>query len=532
MIKSLSTYFRRFFSGVMLSRISGYGRDLSMAIAFGDHPSVAAFLVAFRFSNLMRRLVAEGPFQSTFVPYFEGLRVKNEQDALTFFRSLIFLLVFILCIVCVFVEGGISCYLLSPNINASTREILTLTRWLFPSIIFICLYGLNSSLLSCYDTFFVPSLAPIICNLSWITGALTYYGQPAEIAMPAIAKYVLFGYLGQWLFTMPQAFSKITLGFNKVVFSVSKEVKNLFKSFSLGAVGVGAVQLNVFIDTLFSRYASISGPVYLWYSIRMQQLVIALLGVACVTTVAPMLARAIKSKETGVAESLLSYSYKKILLIMTPCTFAILALGPSSVNLLYGRGAFSFEAISQTTLCLWAYGLGLIPAVMVILFTSYFFALNKFKTPTIVSVASVVVNLFLNTLFIFVFDLKVLSVAVATSISAWLNFFILYRLAKKEELDFVYPFSRITRLLLVCSCTFGVFILLEPLLFDLTFVQIFQTGISYPRSLRTQLYQFVVQLGMFVGLLFTFARVFRFFELMELVDLIIPNKLTSKKKIS
>lgn len=83
----LASYFRRFFSGVLLSRISGFGRDLSMALAFGDHPSVAAFLIAYRFSNLMRRLFAEGPFQSTFIPYFEGLRTQDENRALFFFTK-------------------------------------------------------------------------------------------------------------------------------------------------------------------------------------------------------------------------------------------------------------------------------------------------------------------------------------------------------------------------------------------------------------------------------------------------------------
>jgi len=85
--KSLTSYFRRFFSGILLSRISGFGRDLSLALAFGDHPSIASFLIAFRFSNLMRRLFAEGPFQSTFIPYFEGLRMKDQNRAVFFFAK-------------------------------------------------------------------------------------------------------------------------------------------------------------------------------------------------------------------------------------------------------------------------------------------------------------------------------------------------------------------------------------------------------------------------------------------------------------
>ncbi len=94
--KSLAVYVRRFFSGTLLSRISGMVRDLTMAFAFGDHPSVAAFMVAFRLSNLFRRLLGEGPFQSAFIPHFEGLRVEDPAKATFFFRKLSLLIVLLL----------------------------------------------------------------------------------------------------------------------------------------------------------------------------------------------------------------------------------------------------------------------------------------------------------------------------------------------------------------------------------------------------------------------------------------------------
>lgn len=84
-VQSLALHSRRVFSGLLLSRVSGFGRDLTMALAFGDHPSVAAFMVAFRFSNLLRRLVAEGPIQVAFIPHFEELRLKDHSRALFFF---------------------------------------------------------------------------------------------------------------------------------------------------------------------------------------------------------------------------------------------------------------------------------------------------------------------------------------------------------------------------------------------------------------------------------------------------------------
>src|SRR5262245_8542658 len=81
----ISKYTRHVFSGTLLSRISGMVRDMSMAALFGDHPSVAAFMVAFRFSHVLRRLLGEGTLQSIFIPHYEELRLQDPQKASGFF---------------------------------------------------------------------------------------------------------------------------------------------------------------------------------------------------------------------------------------------------------------------------------------------------------------------------------------------------------------------------------------------------------------------------------------------------------------
>ena len=296
---TLTIYFKRFFSGVMLSRISGLARDLSMAYAFGAHPSVAAFLIAFRLSNLLRRLMAEGPLQSTFIPYFEQLRLKDNEKALFFFKKLTFyLLVFLISTTLLFeiVTTFIPSYF---QISLENQEILSLSKWLFPAIIFICLYGLNTAFLYCYDTFFLPSIAPMICNIFWITGAIYLKNIDPNLAMPTLCKFVVVGFFGQWLLTLPLTLRYVSTGLKlKKHFTIPVEVKQLYKAFCLGAIGVGAVQINSLIDVFFARYAHISGPVYLSYSIRFYQLALATLGIACISTIVPRLSRAIKIKDT------------------------------------------------------------------------------------------------------------------------------------------------------------------------------------------------------------------------------------------
>lgn len=443
----LIVYAKRFFSGTLLSRVSGLGRDLAMAFAFGDHPSVAAFLVAFRLSNLFRRLLGDGPLQSAFIPYFEQLRVQDPLKALFFFRKLITLVTAVLLVLILLGEGTIAAMLSSGYLSPGTKEITELTGWLFPGILFICLYGCNSSLLHCYDSFFIPCVAPLICNGIWIVAALLLRDTDPAFAMTSLTHWVMIGFFGQWLLTMPLTWKHISAPWKEWFhFSIPPEVITLIKAFSLGAIGVGAVQINAFVDTVFARYADIRGPIYLWYSIRLEHLALAVFGIACISTITPRLSRAIKNGHLDSAKDLFSLAYSRVLIILIPCTFAIFALGQRAVDLIYGRGHFSEIAVSKTAYCLYAYGWGLIPSALIILFSSIFYAKGNFRIPLWISLISVASNLFLNTLFVFGLNLGAVSIALATSLSAWINCLILLNLLARMGWRTEVPLSRILSL--------------------------------------------------------------------------------------
>ncbi|MCP5504618.1 MAG: murein biosynthesis integral membrane protein MurJ [Chlamydiales bacterium] len=421
---------RRFFSGMMLSRVSGLGRDLSMAYAFGDHPMVAAFIVAFRFANVLRRFFGEGPLQSAFIPQFEGLRNRDREEAYTFFRKLSIIIggltLIVIAIGEIGIRGSLSLW------SEGNQEILILTKWMLPSLFFISLYGLNVSFLQCHNRFFISSMAPFLCNIMWIAGALTLKNLPMDRAMLGLAKFVLIGFIIQWMITAFQMLSQ--MGTKKWLMKdlFHPEVKTLAKAFSLGAFGVGAMQINSFLDAIFARCAHISGPVYLWYANRFQQLALAIFGIAAVNTLVPVLSRAIKGKEIERAKGIFSFGCRRVILIMIPMTFAICILGFSAINLVFGRGNFTLYAVNQTTGCLAAYALGLLPSTLVMYYSAVLYAKGNFKTPALFSVMTVGINLALNSLFVFGLGWGPISTALATSIGAWCNFIALRTTLKKK----------------------------------------------------------------------------------------------------
>jgi putative peptidoglycan lipid II flippase len=529
--KSLAVYVRRFFSGTLLSRISGMVRDLTMAFAFGDHPSVAAFMVAFRLSNLFRRLLGEGPFQSAFIPHFEGLRVQDPAKANFFFRKLTLLIVLLLVGITIFVEGGIAALLSLGKISKGNYEIIALTGWLFPAILFICLYGVNISLLNCYDSFFIPSIAPVICNAFWIGAAFFLKNKDPGMAMPALAKWIVIGFIGQWLLTLPLTLKYTAANWKEwFKFHIPKEVKDLAKAFTLGAIGVGAMQINAFVDALFARHADIRGPAYLWYSIRLEQLALAIFGIACISAVVPRLSRAIKTGNIPQAQDLFGLSYKRILAVMIPCTFAIIALGTAAVNLIYGRGNFSEFAIAKTTICLWAYGLGLVPTTLVILFSAIFYAQNKFKTPMFISVLTVIINIALNAVFVFGFKMGAISTALATSISAWINCWVLYQMTSKMGWKPEISSARIFKIGCAGCFAFLSAIIVDYFLFTpMVLSPLLEGALNLPRSVAAQLTAFVTQFAAFGGGILFYAYAFKCTDLIELLqDFVFRKKAASE----
>lgn len=425
---SVHTIFRsakHFFAGTLFSRITGMLRDMSMAFAFGTGGSVAAFFIAFRFANLLRRLFGEGALQTAFVPSFEKLRSDNPQLAGQFFYNLSALLVTVLSIISFFVIGGITLYLYYGSPSEDNREILFYTALMQPCLLFICLYGLNSSLLQCEKNYFTPGIAPAAMNCIWILGVLGLWTFTAEEAMPWLSGIVVTAFVGQWLLTIPNTRSFLKKYDLKNAWKnlslFSPEIKTLFPALFFGMTGVAAEQINSAIDPIFARYADIEGPALLWYAIRIQQLPLAIFGIAIASALLPPLSRAIKAKDITTYQYFLEFGLRRTIALMLPITGALWMIGETYIALLYGYGDFNAESIKGTTECLWAYSFGLIPMTLILVLAPAFYAQNQYRLTTRASIYCILLNIILNVIFILGMGLGAASVALATSISAWAN---------------------------------------------------------------------------------------------------------------
>ncbi len=446
---------KHFFAGTAFSRLSGLFRDMAMAFCFGAAPEIAAFMVAYRLANLLRRLVGEGNLQAGFVPHFETLRAKSPEAAFAFYRDSAYSLLAGLLPLILAVMGAL--WLLLGSLPLAWREIATLALWMAPGLLFICLSALNVALLQCQKKYFASGFAPVLFNVVWIFCALL----AARFSLPEAVRFLSIGvtlsFAAQWGATAIAARkeARVHLAWREWLRPrvFSSDWKKIMRPMALGAVGIGAMQMNSALDAIFARIADPSGPTFLWYAIRVQQLPLALFGIALSGALLPPLSRAMQDGDQGRYRGLLSSSLRQGSALMVPCAFALFTLGASGLNLLYGRGHFSPADLQETLLCLWAYGLGLVPASFVLLLAAGSFAKKSYRSPTAASLLSVAVNVLFNAILVFAFHWGAVSIAFSTSVSAYLNCALLLR-GQRLEPGFLGYLAKLTLAsLLACFCS-------------------------------------------------------------------------------
>ncbi len=476
---------KSFFAGTVLSRISGLLRDVAMAVSFGSSPEVAAFMVSYRLANLFRRLLGEGNLQAGFVPHFVEMKEKGP----FYYRDVTYSMAIVLLLAVLLLEGLFwGCRFL---VNDNWIEIIDLSMWMVPGLFFICLYGLNSALYQCHKKYFLPAVAPVAFNFIWIGAALFLPG----VRWLAIA--ITLAFAGQWLLTLFEGAKLLTFKewLRPQIFS--PDFRALIKPMMLGIIGIGAVQFNSALDAIFARLADPEGPAFLWYAIRIQQLPMALFGIALSGALLPPLS---KTKDPTQRRQLLQSALKHSAPLMFVCTFGIFALGSVGVNLLYGHGDFTPAGVEQTVACLCGYGLGLTPSVFVLLLAAGCYAQKNYRLPTRASLLSVAANIALNALFVYGFGWGAASIAIATSISSLLNMAILSQGVFQGLAGFLLKMVFISALPAVAVWIVQAF-WMEP----------------YPREFSLQLMQFGILSALYLAGVAGMAVRFKITELLQLV---------------
>src|SRR5712671_6576820 len=424
---------------VMCSRLLGLAREQIFAALFGGGSAMDAFTAAFRIPNLLRDLFAEGALSTAFVTTFSKTIARGGDDAAwrlaNKVATLTAVVLGLLCIAgMVFSEPLVAT--LAPGFDPEKAALTAqLTRIMFPFILLVSLAALVMGMLNSKSVFGMPAMASSFFNIGSIVGGVTFgfwidphFGPRALIGLGVAT--VLGGAL-QLAVQLP-SLARLGYRFRPDFRWRDAGVKAILLLMGPSVIAASTTQFNVLINSMFASTLG-DGPIF-WLSIafRLMQLPLGLFGVALGTVTLPLLSRLVVAGQMTAFRAELSRAMRLAFLLTIPSTVGLIMLAEPIISVLYQHGKFNAFQAAQAAGALRFYAIGLAGYAALKVLVNAFYALDKRKTPMLVSFLAVALNLLFNWIFTFRLGWGHVGLAFSTGCVATTNFVILYFLMRRQ----------------------------------------------------------------------------------------------------
>jgi putative peptidoglycan lipid II flippase len=417
----------------LISRASGFIRDVVMAAVLGAGPMADAFFVAFRLPNHFRAIFAEGAFAAAFIPaYARTLQQSGIGSAKLFAdriaAALVVINLVLLTLALLFTPGVVS--ILAPGlVNDPLRYDLAvaLTRITFPYLTLVSFETLLAGVLNANERFAAAAGAPIFLNISLIaTLLLAPYFHSAGYAA---AWGVLIAGVAQVMLVATDAEMR-DVGIRFRMPTLDAPTRRFLKALGPAIIGAGGVQLALFADTLIASFLRTGALSALYYADRINQLPIGVVGIAVGTVLLPEMSRRLAAGDERGAAQAQARGIQLALLLTVPSVAGAVAIPDLVMRALFARGAFTAADAAAAGATLAAYAIGLLPFVMMRSFTAPFYARGDTLTPVKAALLAAGANIAFKVMLMG--PLAQVGLAFATSIGAWINLSLLTIFARRR----------------------------------------------------------------------------------------------------
>ena len=412
-----------------LSRILGLIRDFVIARYFGANGLTDAFLVAFRIPNFFRRLFAEGAFSQAFLPILADVKANQSDQEVQLVinhiaTKLLSVLMLITLIAVVLAPVIIFLFAWGFYFNADMTQFYLASNMLritFPYLLLISLTALSGSILNTYDNFSIPAFTPVLLNISLILSAI-FLSKFLSTPIMALAWGVLIGGVAQLSFQIPFLLKIKRLP--KIQFGHHKALTTLKKRMIPALFGVSVSQINLLVDTMIASTLIAGSVSWLYYSDRLLELPLALIGIALATVALAKLSNYYSKKDNKNFIDTIDKALLYALILGFPACIGLVFLSEELIVTLFQYELFDAHAAKQTSLSLQAYGSGLMAFIAIKIFAPIFLSRGDTKTPVKAGVVAMISNVILNLILVQFYGH--IGLAAATSISALINATLLY----------------------------------------------------------------------------------------------------------
>lgn len=417
----------------LVSRATGFVRDVVMAAVLGAGPMADAFFVAFRLPNHFRAIFAEGAFAAAFVPAYARTLEEAGLPAAKLFAdqiaaALIAINLVLLGLALLFTPWVVS--VLAPGLVDDPARFdlaVALTRITFPYLALVSIETLFAGVLNANNRFAAAAGAPVLLNLSIVATLLLAPFFPDA------------GHAASWGVLLAGIAIVLLVGFDAEAHGfgvrlrmprLDRPTRRFLKALGPAIIGAGGVQLALFADTLIASYLPTGALSALYYADRINQLPIGVVGIAIGTVLLPEMARRLAAGDEKGAASAQARGVQLALLLTIPCAVAAIVIPDVIMRGLFARGAFTATDAAAAGATLAAYSIGLLPFVLMRSFTAPFYARGDTATPVKAALLAAAINIALKVALMG--SLAQVGLALATSVGAWINLSLLAYFARRQ----------------------------------------------------------------------------------------------------
>ncbi|MBR9825095.1 MAG: murein biosynthesis integral membrane protein MurJ [Alphaproteobacteria bacterium] len=407
----------------MASRVLGLVREMLLARTLGAGPVTDAFLTAFQFPNLFRRIFAEGAFNSAFVPLFAGkLEADGQDEARKFAREVLSMLFTAMLILVVGAQIFMPwlMYLLGPGF-VSNPDLFALAVLLtiitMPYLLMMSISAMLAGILNSHGRFAAAAAAPVLLNITLI--AILFF---ADARGEMLARYLAIGItvsgIAQtaWLWAAVRATG---IGLSLQLPRLTPGTKRLIMLGIPGAIAAGVTQINILVTSSIATLEA-GARSWLYYADRLYQLPLGVVGIAMGVVLLPTLTKRLRADDSVGARNLMNRALEVSMALTLPAAAALATIPEFIVSGLYEYDAFTTQDTEYVAQALRAFAFGLPAFVLIKVLSPGFFAREDTLTPMRFATVGVVINLALG-LGLFFGPLGFLGLAIATSTAGWVN---------------------------------------------------------------------------------------------------------------
>ena len=424
---------------VLCSRVLGLAREQIFAALFGGGRVMDAFTIAFRIPNLLRDLFAEGALSTAFVTVFS--RTAALQDTAAAWRLADKVATLTAVSLSAITVTGIATApwlvaALAPGFDPGKAVLtVTLTRIMYPFILLVSLAALVMGMLNARNVFGMPAMASSFFNLgSIVSGVLLGYWLDPHFGARAILGLAIGTLVGGTLQLVVQlpALRRAGHSFHPDFHWRDPGVRSILRLMGPSVIAASTTQLNVLVNSVFASQLGDGPTFWLTVAFRLMQLPLGIFGVALGTVALPLLARMAATGNTEAFRSELARGMRLTFLMTIPSSIGLMVLAEPIISVLYQHGRFGAHETAESAAALRFYAIGLCGYAALKVLVNAFYALERRRTPMLVSFLAVGLNLALNWTLTVRFNWGHRGLALSTACVATTNFLILYALMRSH----------------------------------------------------------------------------------------------------